>query len=172
VTNAPLVLNLMMFGGLLVACGLMPIKVGAPPNLTNPGGVLEIDWLYMLPHGLIANGASLQAAWAVTLGIPVAMLLLPYIQKKQFQGQFAQVVTDNCTGCSLCYHDCPYEAIEMVDRDDDSRFKRLAVVNADRCSNCGLCVGACAFKAIEIPRMTTDVVLKEIQVALAGSTQS
>ncbi len=172
VTNAPFVLNLMMFGGILIACALWPVGINAPPILSNPSGVLNIDWLYMLPHGLIANGASVQTAWTVLLGIPIAMLFLPYIQKKQFRGQYAQVVFDNCTGCSLCYHDCPYEAIEMVDRDDDSRFKRLAVVSAERCANCGLCVGACAFKAIEIPRMTTERVFNDIQVALAGSSQS
>lgn len=172
VTNAPLILNLIMFGGLLLACGLWPIDIDAPPNLASPSNVLEVDWLYMLPHGLLANGASVQVAWIVLLGIPVAMLALPYIQKKEFRGQFAQVVLDNCTGCSLCYHDCPYEAIEMIDRNDDSRFKRLAVVDPGRCANCGLCVGACAFKAIEIPRMNTERVFQDIQVALAGSSQS
>lgn len=172
VTNAPLVLNLIMFGGLLIACGLMPVGIEGPPNLAQPGQMIEIDWLYMLPQGLLANGASIQTAWIILLGIPVAMLVLPYIQKKQFRGQFAQVVSDNCTGCSMCYHDCPYEAIEMHDRNDDTKFKRIALVNAARCANCGLCVGACAFKAIEIPRMNTDFVFKDIQVALAGSSQS
>jgi ferredoxin len=169
VTNAPLVLNLIMFGGLLLACGLMPIDIGAPPDLANPGTTLEVDWLYMLPHGMLINGASMATAWIVLLAIPIGMLVLPYLQKKQFRGQYAQVVLDNCTGCSLCYHDCPYEAIEMVDRDDDSKFKRLATVDPGRCSNCGLCVGACAFKAIEIPRLYTETVMKDIQVALAGS---
>ncbi len=171
VTNAPLVLNLMLFGGLLVACGLWPVGIGEAPNLATPSASIEVDWLYMLPHGMLANGASPFLAWVVLLGIPVAMLLLPYLQKKQFRGQFAQVVNENCTGCSLCYHDCPYEAIEMMDRDDDTRFKRIAVVDPGRCANCGLCVGACAFKAIEIPRMNTERVFKEIQVAL-GSAQS
>lgn len=170
VTNAPLVLNLMMFGGLLLFCGLFPIGIGAPPDLTNPSTHLEIDWLYMLPHGLLATGLDVGATWWVMLSIPVFLLVLPYLQKKQWRStrEFAQVISENCTGCSLCFHDCPYEAIEMVDRNDDTRFKRLAIVDQGRCSNCGLCVGACAFKAIEIPRMDTEVVFKDIQVALAG----
>jgi len=170
VTDAPLVLNLMLFGGLLLACGLYPVTMGTAPSLAHPGNTLNIDWLYMLPQGLIVNGYGIQAAWAILLAIPIGMLLLPYIQKKQFRGQYAHVVSDNCTGCSLCFHDCPYEAIEMVDRDDDTKFKRIAIVDAGRCANCGLCVGACAFKAIEIPRMPTDRVLSEIQAALAGGT--
>jgi ferredoxin len=172
VTNAPLVLNLIMFGGLLLACWKWPVGLEAPPDLANPSPILEVDWLYMLPQGMLANGASAFAAWIVLLGIPLLMLFLPYVQKKEFRGQFAQVVTDNCTGCSMCYHDCPYEAIEMVDRDDESRYKRLAIVSPERCANCGLCVGACAFKAIEIPRLNTEYVFEEINVALAGSTKS
>ncbi len=169
VTNAPFVLNLLMFGGLLFVCGLLPIGMDAPPDLAAPGTTIEVDWLYMLPHGLLTNGLSPEMAWIILLGIPLGMLLLPYIQRKQYTGQFAQVVDENCTGCQLCYHDCPYEAITMVDRDDDTKFKRLAVVDSGRCANCGLCVGACAFKAIEIPRMTTDLVLKEIKLVLAES---
>lgn len=171
VTNAPLVLNILMLGGLLLWCGLNPVGLGTPPSLAAIPTEIDINWLYMLPHGVLASGWSLTATWLITLGIPVAMLALPYIQKKQARSErdYAQVVSDNCTGCSLCYHDCPYEAITMVDRDDDTRFKRLAVVDQGRCANCGLCVGACAFKAIEIPRMDTTLVLDKIQLSLGGS---
>ena len=54
----------------------------------------------------------------------------------------AEVVIDKCTGCSLCYRDCPYQAIEMVPAPAGSRFKLLATVKTARCSSCGLCVGA------------------------------
>ncbi len=53
VTNAPFVLNLMMLGGLLVACGLWPIDIGNPPNLAHVTGELDIDWLYMLPQAML-----------------------------------------------------------------------------------------------------------------------
>jgi quinol-cytochrome oxidoreductase complex cytochrome b subunit len=172
VTNAPLVLNLIMFGGLLLFCGLKPVGIEGPPAVGAPSMTIDVDWLYMLPHGMMANGASALSAWVVLLGIPFLMLVLPYLEKKHYRGQYAEVISDNCTGCSLCYHDCPYEAIVMEDRDDDTRFKRIAVVDPGRCANCGLCVGACAFKAIEIPRMNTEDVFKEIKVALAGSSQS
>jgi ferredoxin len=168
VTNAPFVLNVVMMGALLVACGLLPISIGNAPQLASPQNEILLDWLYMLPQGLIVNGSSVLLAWIVLLSVPVLMVLLPYLQNKQYQGQFATVVSESCTGCSLCYHDCPYEAIEMVDRDDDTRFKRIAIVDPGRCANCGLCVGACAFKAIEIPRMQTDRVFKDIETVLAG----
>lgn len=169
VVTAPTAVNLLLFGGLLLTCGLFPVGLeGRPPtDFSIAGTSLEINWFYMLPQGLMANGASALYAWAVVVAIPAVLLILPYIQKKSLRGDYAHVAFENCTGCQLCYHDCPYEAIEMVDRDDDTKFKRLAVVDPGRCSNCGLCVGACAFKAIEVPRRDTVDVIKEIQLALA-----
>ena len=171
VVTAPLAVNLLLFGGLLLVCGLYPLNIGErpPTDFAVAGTTLEINWFYMLPQGLMTNGLSALTAWFAVLAIPVVLLVLPYIQKKSLRGDFAQVVFENCTGCQLCYHDCPYEAITMVDRDDDTKFKRLAVVDPGRCSNCGLCVGACAFKAIEVPRRETTYVLDEIKLALAGS---
>ena len=172
VTNAPLVLNLIMFGGLLLACGLMPVGIEAPPNLAAPTGTFNVDWLFMLPQGLLANGSSMLLAWVVLLGIPIGMFFYPIFKRKSFGANTPKWFWTIAPVALCVTDDCPYEAIEMVDRDDDSRFKRLAIVTPERCANCGLCVGACAFKAIEIPRLNTELVLKDIQVALAGSMPS
>jgi ferredoxin len=170
VTDPPLGLNLLMAGGLLAVTGMLPVGLGAEPNLAKTGGQMALDLLFAWPQWLLTQGWSTGWVWILVLGVPVGLLVLPYLEKKVFRGQFAQVIKENCTGCSLCYHDCPYEAIEMVDRHDPgTRFKRLAVVDPGRCANCGLCVGACAFKAIEIPRRETNDVLKEIELALATS---
>lgn len=166
----PLPLVLLMGGGLIFVSGMAPVELGTAPDLYKAGSHLDIDLWYAWPQWLAAiQGWSAGAVWLALLAVPVGLLVLPYLQKKVLSGQCAVVVSENCTGCQLCYHDCPYEAIEMVDRDDDTRFKRLAVVDAGRCANCGLCVGACAFKAIEIPRRETATVLQEIELALAGS---
>ncbi|MBX2860492.1 MAG: cytochrome b N-terminal domain-containing protein [Vampirovibrio sp.] len=170
VTDAPAPLYLLLLGGLFMICGFFPVELGADPNRAAFSQSISFDLLYMWPQWLAVKGWDAGWVWALTLGVIVALLWLPYLHKKTLRGQFAHVKFENCTGCSLCYHDCPYEAIEMVDRDDDTRFKRLAVVDAGRCSNCGLCVGACAFKAIEIPRRESADVLEEIKVALATTS--
>lgn len=171
VTDPPLPLVVLMTGGLFLFSAAFPVALGQAPNLSVQSPFLEIDPLYSWPQWLIIQGMPATFVWLLLLAVPGGLLVLPYIQKKAMRGQFAQVVRENCTGCSLCYHDCPYEAIEMVDRGNDgTRFKRLAIVDAGRCSNCGLCVGACAFKAIEIPRRETTSVLEEIEAALAAST--
>lgn len=181
VSEPPLPLVVLMTGALFLFSAAFPVGLGelpagqTAPIIAGPGSiapVVEFDLLYAWPQYLAAvSGVPPAVVWLLLLAVPVGLLVLPYIQKKALRGQYAQVIRENCTGCSLCYHDCPYEAITMVDRGNDgTRFKRLAIVDAGRCANCGLCVGACAFKAIEIPRRETGTVLSEIEAALATST--
>lgn len=57
-----------------------------------------------------------------------------------------KVYTEKCVGCGLCVKNCPYGAIELVDK--------KAVVN-EKCTYCGVCVDACKkFGAIVITRNT------------------
>jgi quinol-cytochrome oxidoreductase complex cytochrome b subunit len=168
VTNAPVALNFLMLGALFFVVGMLPVGLGDAPNLTQVASEVDFNFLYAWPQWLMSLGWSTGTVWLAVLSVPLGLLLLPYIQKKTLRDQYAKVLASNCTGCSLCYNDCPYEAIEMVDRNDPgTRFKRLAIVDPARCANCGLCVGACAFKAIEIPRRDTATVLDDINVALA-----
>ena len=183
VSDPPLPLVLMMAGGLFVASAALPVTLeklpkglnAAAPVLSDHGSMsseVYFDLLYAWPQYLVAaKEVSPILVLLLVLAVPLGLLVVPYLQKKAMRGQYAQVTRENCTGCSLCYNDCPYEAITMVDRGNDgTRFKRLAVVDAGRCANCGLCVGACAFKAIEIPRRETNTVLAEIEATLASAT--
>lgn len=170
VTDSPLALNVLMLGGLFLAAGLAPVALEeAPPVDFIARGAVDLSVLYAWPQILLAQGWASGWVLLAVLAVPFGLLALPYLQKKALRGQYAQVVTENCTGCSLCYADCPYEAITMVDRDpsEGSRFKRLATVDAGRCANCGLCVGACAFKAIDIPRCDSNDVLAELEATFA-----
>ncbi len=174
VTDPPLALMFMLLGGLFLTAGLSPVILGdqAPSDLNVVSGKLDFDLLFTFPQYLVtALGWDVAVAWLFVLGIPVLLLALPYLQKKAMRGQYAHVVFENCTGCSLCYNDCPYEAITMVAREknDGTRFKRMAMVDPGRCANCGLCVGACAFKAIDIPRCESPDVLQEIERSLSAS---
>ncbi len=179
VSEPPLPLVVMMAGGLFLVSAMFPVGLQLLPNATDPSAApsltaisseVSFDLLYAWPQFLAAQSIAPLAVILLVLAVPVGLLVLPYLQKKALRDQYAVVAKDNCTGCSLCYNDCPYEAITMVDRGNDgSRFKRLAVVDPGRCANCGLCVGACAFKAIEIPRRESANVLAEIEAALTTS---
>jgi quinol-cytochrome oxidoreductase complex cytochrome b subunit len=178
VSEPPLPLVIMLSGVLFLVSAAFPVSLQilnandplATPSLTAISPEVNFDLLYAWPQYLVVQQVNPLLVVFLVLAVPVGLLILPYLQKKALRDQFATVVRENCTGCSLCYNDCPYEAIEMVDRGNDgTRFKRLAVVDPGRCANCGLCVGACAFKAIEIPRRDTNNVLAEIEAALTTS---
>ena len=55
-----------------------------------------------------------------------------------------KVITEKCTGCSLCIKSCAYDAITIVDK--------KAIIDLDKCTLCGACVSACPFNAIEITK--------------------
>ena len=51
------------------------------------------------------------------------------------------VITESCTGCTLCKKKCPADAI-------NGKVKELHVVDQDKCIKCNACLEACKFNAI------------------------
>ena len=43
------------------------------------------------------------------------------------------IIKDRCTGCTKCALDCPYGAIEMVERHDDKPHKFIAIEDPNLC---------------------------------------
>jgi ferredoxin len=72
-------------------------------------------------------------------------MLVPRWTRRPRQERWAPSVVDPrlCTGCNQCPQDCPWDAITMVERDDD-RPTLVARVDPARCVSCGICAGSCA----------------------------
>ncbi len=158
----PAVWTLFSIGAVLLISALIPAasqplaSTGAPPNQ------LTIDWFYLLPYVALKY---LTPAWLVVLAVVIVVygLYIPY-QLPETRAEMgirnsgiAQVIDANCTGCELCYYDCPYNAIVMapsphpgVTKAAQAR-KLLAIVLESRCVECGICIGACPFEALELP---------------------
>ncbi|MDH3365554.1 MAG: CoB--CoM heterodisulfide reductase iron-sulfur subunit A family protein [Thermoplasmata archaeon] len=65
--------------------------------------------------------------------------------KVRIEAITAEVNPDKCVACGNCVLACPYDAIEITDRDGI----RAAEVNEAQCKGCGTCVAACHNDAIQ-----------------------
>lgn len=50
-------------------------------------------------------------------------------------------ILDNCTGCTLCFRNCPVEAIT-------GEKNKMHYIDQDKCIRCGICFSKCKFDAI------------------------
>ncbi len=158
----PAVWTLFSLGAVFLAAALIPAvsqplaSTGAPPSS------LAVDWFFLLPY---VSLNYLTPAWLVILAVVIVVygLYIPY-QLPETRAEIgirdpgvAQVIDANCTGCELCYFDCPYNAIVMVPSPHPGVTKAaqarklLAIVLESRCVECGICIGSCPFEALELP---------------------
>jgi quinol-cytochrome oxidoreductase complex cytochrome b subunit len=158
VITPPPAINYILVASILLVVFLLPINSGQMANLNQQPTSFEIDWFFLFPYYLMAIW-PMSLFWIAMVVLSFVCLVLPWLVRNVSPPVTpAEVVIEKCTGCNLCYKDCPYQAIEMVPAPAGSRFKLLATVKTARCSACGLCVGACAFDAIDLPQLLdTDI---------------
>jgi heterodisulfide reductase subunit A len=70
---------------------------------------------------------------------------------------------DLCAGCGVCEHLCPFEAIELQDRDG----KRVAHVTVAQCKGCGTCGAACPSGAMSMNHYRDEQILAQIEALVA-----
>ena len=72
-----------------------------------------------------------------------------------------EVITNKCTGCSLCVKSCPYGAIVMQEAEhtleNGRKIKNLAVIDLGKCTYCGACVETCKFNAILLEKDKVEI---------------
>jgi len=147
-----------------------PVVDGAPADLGQLIQQVKLDWWYLgfLP---LTSQWSNPLLWSVSLVVIGLVTALPWLLRGQHTGP-AFVIPPNCTGCALCARECPYDAIEMQPRDDDTQFSSLAVVKPHLCTGCGVCVGACADAAIELEGLHAAVMRQDLLRASAQAHQA
>lgn len=131
--------------GLLIGASLLwPIGMSAEADLLRIPPSTEVDAFYgfWLP---LEAGLSPGAMWAGFGLVTLALLAVPWLTRPAPAARPSPSFVDerSCTGCEQCYHDCPYEAISMVER-SDGRAGMVARVDPALCVSCGICAGSCA----------------------------
>lgn len=82
-------------------------------------------------------------------------------------GLVAQVDPEICVGCGECVAVCPFQALELV---GEGKARRARVVTA-ACKGCGICAGACPIGAVTAAGFTDEMLLAQIDEALAEAPE-
>lgn len=125
----------------------LPMFPEADP-LTIPDDI-GMSWFYgfWLP---VTRSLEPGFIWAGVAAFGLLLLAVPRLTRPRDVPQPSVVNQALCTGCTQCSLDCPYEAIEMVER-GGGRSELVAQVDASRCVSCGICAGSCAPMGIGPP---------------------
>jgi coenzyme F420-reducing hydrogenase delta subunit/NAD-dependent dihydropyrimidine dehydrogenase PreA subunit len=135
-------MTLWVVGLLLLICIAYPATNEAPAQMTAIPGRITMDWWFLFPIPII-DRLSAGAAWGLLLvGSAVSISIPWWLAGKRKQP--ASVVASRCNECKKCFTDCPYEAIEMIERaDGNERYLTQASVIESKCVSCGICAGSC-----------------------------
>ena len=79
------------------------------------------------------------------------------------EGAVSHVNEIMCRGCGKCVEACPFNAIELVEKEDD---KSAAYVQEALCKGCGSCAVACPTGAASIFHFDDQEVLAMVEAAL------
>lgn len=134
--------------GLIILSLIKPAMSYMPADLGTMVSSVPVDSLYLVLLPLADMWGNV-IFWGLAILAVGSLFLLPWLAPGRDDGP-AVVTDDKCIGCSLCYVDCPYDAIRMVPREDDSGYPKLAIVNPVQCTGCGICVGACPTDALHL----------------------
>ena len=140
----PRALSLTVLAALGVASAVLPAALGsrADPFATAGRAPYDVFYSFFLP---ITQPLPAGLVWALIGAIGGGLVLVPWLMRPRAARRPPPSVVDErlCTGCEQCWKDCPYEAIQMVER-TDGRWGLVARVNPDVCTSCGVCAGSCA----------------------------
>ncbi|CAB1370138.1 cytochrome b N-terminal domain-containing protein [Denitratisoma oestradiolicum] len=155
---------------------LFPVLSGQTADLTREPVQIGLDWFFLLLHPA-TEYSSPSIVWSVLLGLTLLFGLLPGLPFRRPAVVF--VTPTQCSGCGLCYEDCPYGAIRMEPL-PERRREMIARVDADLCASCGICVGSCPssnpfrratelVSGIELPQLSVAELRARVDQALSQS---
>jgi len=134
--------------GLVILSLIKPVQSAMPADLSRLIPSVPMDALYLGFLPLIDSFGN-WIFWGLAILVGGSLFLLPWLASGRNLGP-ASVTDPKCTGCNICYAECPFDAIRMNDRNDSSGYHKLAIINAAQCTGCGICVGACPTDAIDL----------------------
>jgi coenzyme F420-reducing hydrogenase delta subunit/quinol-cytochrome oxidoreductase complex cytochrome b subunit/Pyruvate/2-oxoacid:ferredoxin oxidoreductase delta subunit len=126
---------------LVVVSAVFPADTGEPARMAVQPEGFAMDHWYLAPIWLTdrLGGGVL---WAIVLGSGALLFPIPWLLARG-RARVATVVAARCNACEKCYQDCPYDAIQMVERADEKPYPSMASIDPGKCVGCGICAGSC-----------------------------
>ncbi len=130
---------------------------------------LDPFFLFYLPF----SGTQAAVLWGGLLVATAVFTMLPWISRAKRPSAVTnpppkvKIINERCTGCTKCALDCPYGAIEMVERHDGKPHKYIAIADAGLCVGCGICVGSCDGVAVTMGQTPPELLWDTVAVKLA-----
>jgi ferredoxin len=145
-----------------------PISMAEEANLLRLPTSVPFDVFYVFPLPITRSMPAGMAWLGIVILVGIA-LAVPVLTRADRTGLLAPswVNPRFCTGCEQCYHDCPYEAISMVRR-DDGREGYVGLVDPAKCVSCGICAGSCAPMGVGPPGRTGRDQLDEVEAFIGA----
>lgn len=158
-----------MIGTLTVLSLAWPAGLGPEANPLRVPSEIALDLFYgfWLP---LSRSLPAGIAWLALFVLLASLTAVPWLTRPEPEQVTPSHVDPRfCTGCEQCYHDCPYEAITMVPRQDDRPYP-VALVDPSKCVSCGICAGSCAPMGVGPPGRTGRDQLPEVKEFIAAES--
>jgi heterodisulfide reductase subunit A-like polyferredoxin len=89
---------------------------------------------------------------AAAAGRAATILARPMIE---IEPMIAHVVEERCDGCAYCIDPCPFQAISLVEYEDENgRLKKRVHIDESICKGCGTCQATCPKDAVFVSHFT------------------
>ena len=130
-------------------------------NADQLPGTFPLDpfYLFLMPLGLTMSPGVL---WGGFLLVSAVVTAIPWLLRRPALEPI-RVHEERCTGCTLCVADCPYRALEMIPREDDAKYRQLAIVHENLCVACGVCIGSCPTEALTLGEEPAEALWDEVR---------
>jgi ferredoxin len=164
--------TLATLAGLVLLSMVWPAPLPPKADLLAIPGRIASDWFYgfWLPLADVSPSVTFAAAGILT----VLLAAVPWLLRPVRAARSAPSIVDpeSCEGCTQCFQDCPFDAIQMIAGLHPERHPLRADVQPDLCVSCGLCAGSCASLAIGPPGRTARDQLAAARALVAGSADA
>ncbi len=144
---------IVLFAALFLAAVLFPIGMLPPANPTQLPETTSLDLFFLAYLPTVLKQAAV--LWGIGIAMILVIALVPWLDRRKPLAP-VQLNLARCDGCTLCERDCPYKAIRMIPRTDESHHKFQAEITPNLCVSCGVCLGSCPENALTLGDLSLD----------------